>query len=380
MFFRRSLFYVGVAAPLFLFGCSTPNVSDHGIVSPDEEVVEGGVSSNDIRTVASKMCPAILSLPEIANSDGVVRVAMAPMRNSSRFVVDMNLFMKRLRLELNRYSGGKLRFFASDNVAGTRNEILKGRVEGDVEKALEELATRIVSLPFVKNAVKPVRLAVLPVVNVNFVKLNADSFLSILRAKVAERGKGKVVFVSPDSGEADYYMAGQFIAQGMKKEGMVNLVDYIGLMDERIKRNQSLDLYDDGDNAIGEGNTGNQVNIIKGDWRRRYPSLFNQLQISARLRSEPNVTKRLNVMLASPRDKSVVWERMITIEKKITSGIERAKYILSGEVSGLSKRSAGKQSDYLLITMQLVDPETNEVLWEDGYEIKKKSEIGAVYQ
>jgi len=49
-------------------------------------------------------------------------------------------------------------------------------------------------------------------------------------------------------------------------------------------------------------------------------------------------------------------------------------------VSGLSKRANGEQSDYLLITVQLVDPDSNEVLWEDGYEVKKKSAAGTVYQ
>jgi PBP1b-binding outer membrane lipoprotein LpoB len=371
--------FSGFAVSALFFGCSSPEVSRHGIVTSDEEVIPGGVSSNDIRTVASEMCPAILSIPDIAGSNGVVRVAMAPMRNSSRFIVDMNIFMKRLRLELNRYSAGKLRFFASDNVAGTRTAVLKGRTEENVEKALDGLADDIVALPLVKNAANPLRIAVLPVVNVNFVKLNADSFISILRGKLAEKAKGKVVFVSP-SAPADYYLAGQFIAQGMKKEGMINLVDYIGMMDERIKKNESLDLYNDDTSSIGEGNTGNQLNIIKGDWKRRYPSLFNQLQISARLRSEPNVTKRLNVMLAKPGGKTVVWEKMITVEKKITSGIEKAKYILSGEVNGLSKRANGEQSDYLLITVQLVDPDSNEVLWEDGYEVKKKSAAGTVYQ
>ena len=370
----------GLAAvvSILLSGCSTPAVSRHGRVNPDEDVIPGGLSSEDIRTVASKMCPEILSLPEVSGTQGVARIAIAPMKNSSRFIVDMNIFMKKLRLELNRYSAGKLRFFAQ-NGNNMRKEILKNRREENVSKALDDLADLIVSQPVIKNAAKPLKVAVLPVVNLNFVKLNADSFTAMLRAKIAEKAKGKIRFVMPGT-SADYYLTGQFIADGMKQEGIINLVDYIKMMDDRIRKGETLDLYDDDKTSIGEGNTGNQLNIIKGDWSRRYPSLFNQLQISAKLREEPNVTKRLNVMLAKADGKIVVWEKMITIEKKITSGVERAKYMLSGEISGLSKRAEGKQSDYLLITMQLVDPDTNEVLWEDGYEVKKEALAGTVYQ
>ncbi len=376
----KKIYLLACAAALIFPGCSSPEVSRHGRVNPDEDVIPGGLSSEDVRTVASKMCPEILSLPEIANSAGTVRVAIAPMRNSSRFIIDMNIFMKKLRLDLNRYSNGKLRFFAQDGgTTGLRKEMLKNRREENVDKALDQLADQVAALPAVKNAKTPLKFAVLPVVNLNFVKLNADSFAAMLRAKVVEKTKGKVQFVLPGA-KADYYLTGQFIADSIKQEGMVNLVDYIKMMDERISKGESLDLYDDSPASIGEGNTGNQLNIVRGDWSKRHPSLFNQLQLSTKLREEPNVTKRLNVMLAKADGKTVLWEKMITIEKKITSGVEKAKYMLTGEISGLSKRADGKQTDYLLITLQLVDPDSNEVLWEDGYEVKKEAEAGTVYQ
>jgi len=166
----------------------------------------------------------------------------------------------------------------------------------------------------------------------------------------------------------------------MKQEGIVNLPSYINLMDERIKNGESLDLYEDSPAGVGSNNSGNQLNIVNGDWRRRYPSLFNQLQLSAELREIPNVTKRLNVMLVKSNENVAVWEKMVTLEKKITDGTENSDYILSGEISGLSKSNGRKQSDYLLMTMQLVNPVSNEVLWEDGYEVKKSSTTGTVYQ
>lgn len=366
---------------LLLAGCARPKVSDHSQVTPDQDIIAGGVSSNDIRTMAAKMTPQILSIPEIAMAEGVTRIAISPMKNSSRFIVDMNLFMKKLRLELSRYSGGQLRFYAQNNGTRTRNTMLKNRQEEQISKTLDLLADQIVASPVVQNSMAPIKVAILPIINVNFVQMNADSFAAMLRSKIAERGQGKVLFLMPGAEKgADYYLTGQFIAESMKQEGIVNLVSYIDLMDERIKNGESLDLYDDSPANVGNDNSGNQVNIVNGDWKRRYPSLFNQLQVSANLREMPDVTKRFNAMLVKSDEKIAVWEKMVTLEKKITDGTENADFILSGEISGLSKRSGGTQSDYLLMTMQLVNPDSNEVLWEDGYEVKKSSQSGTVYQ
>ncbi len=374
--------WIGIAMVLLLLaGCASPKVSQHGRVAPDQDVIEGGLSSGDIRTMAEKMGPQILSIPEIANTDGVTRIAISPMKNSSRFIIDMNIFMKKLRLELSRYSGGKLRFYSQNNATGTRNTILKNRQEEQISKVLDGLAEQIVNLPVVQNSTTPIKMAILPVLNVNFVQMNADSFAAMLRSKIVDRANGKVLFLMPGAEKgADYYLTGQFIADSMKQEGIVNLPAYINLLDERIKNGESLDLYEDSPAGVGSNNSGNQLNIVNGDWHRRYPSLFNQLQLSAELRKIPNVTKRLNVMLVRSNENVAVWEKMVTLEKKITDGTENSDYILSGEISGLSKSNGRKQSDYLLMTMQLVNPVSNEVLWEDGYEVKKSSTIGTVYQ
>jgi len=378
---KNSLWVGLIIILLLLAGCARPKVSSHGQVAPDQDIIEGGISSNDIRTMAAKMTPQILSIPEIAMADGVTRIAIAPMKNSSRFIVDMNLFMKKLRLELSRHSGGKLRFYAQNNGTKTRGTMLKNRQEKQISKTLDTLADQIVASPVVQNSKTPIKVAILPIINVNFVQMNADSFAAMLRSKIAERSQGKILFLMPGAEKgADYYLTGQFIAESMKQEGIVNLVNYIELMDERIKNGESLDLYDDSPNSISQNNSGNQVNIVNGNWKRRYPSLFNQLQTSASLRETPDVTKRFNAMLVKSDEKIAVWEKMVTLEEKITDGTENADFILTGEISGLSKRLGGKQSDYLLMTMQLVNPDSNEMLWEDGYEVKKSSKSGTVYQ
>lgn len=367
-------------AAMLLAGCSTPNVSTHRQVQPDQDIIAGGMGSGDIRTVAAKMCPEILSLPEIAGSGDITRIAISPMKNNSRFIIDMNIFMKKLRLDLNRYSAGQIRFFAQDNGARTRSTLLDNRREEMMDAALNGLADQIVRLPAVTGAEEPITVAVLPVLNVNFVSMNADSFTAMLRAKVAERANGKVLFTMPGSeANAEYLLTGQFIADGMKQEGIVNLVDYIGLMEDRMEKGQPLDLYRTDAGTVSGTNSGIQINAISGAASME-PSLLRQLQVSAALRSEPNVTKRLSVMLVDADSELAVFEKMITVEEKITDGTQNADFVLSGEISGLAKRRGGKQSDYLLMTMQLVDPISNEILWEDGYEVKRSSKTGTVYQ
>lgn len=364
-----------------LAGCSTPQVSHHSTVNPDQDIIAGGISSGDIRTVASKMCPAILSAPEVVSADGVTQIAISPMKNSSRFIVDMNIFMKKLRLELNRYGNSQVRFFSQNNASRTRSVVLKNRMEEEISKNLDIVADRIVALPLVTRSSEPVTAAVLPVLNANFVNMNADSLTAMLRGKISERSGGKILFTMPGSDvKADYYLTGQFIAVGMKQEGIVNLVDYIGLMEQRMKDGESLDLYNESPAASVSGsNSGNQINIVAGMPNSR-PSLLSQIQQSAQLRVEPNITKRLNVMFVKADSQLAVFEKIFTVEKKLTDGTGNADFVLSGEVSGLSKRTAGLQEDYLLITMQLVDPISNELLWEDGYEVKRSSVSATVYQ
>ena len=55
--------------------------------------------------------------------------------------------------------------------------------------------------------------------------------------------------------------------------------------------------------------------------------------------------------------------------------------MLTGELSALSKAAdGGTRSDYIILSFQLVDPKSNEVLWEDAYETKKKSSVSTLYR
>ena len=117
-----------LATALLLAGCATPDVSRHGNLAPDQKDSLGGsfIESEDIRTVATRVTASLLSLPQIAGEPGGAFVAIAPVRNSTRYVIDKDIIMARLRIELNRVSQGRIRFLSQDVGQETRGEILEG--------------------------------------------------------------------------------------------------------------------------------------------------------------------------------------------------------------------------------------------------------------
>jgi len=377
---RRFAFGAAIALLAALFcSCARPKVSTRSQVGLDEEPISGGISSSDVRTIATRMTPAILAVPEVAGSDDPARIAIAPMRNSSRFVIDTNLFMRRLRMELNRHSGGKVRFFSQNRAQDTRKAVLAEKNEARLETAMQALGKEISELPIFRDAATTPKVAVIPVLNSNFVNMNADSVMAVLRSDVARHAAGRLDFLMPGAIEnADYFLTGQFIADSLKREAIVDLAAYIEIVEDRLKAGKSLSVYDNDSGVDASGNEGNQVIVSTGSGTPS--SILERIAANSQLRTPPNVTKRLNIMLVKADTKVSVYEKMFTIEEKHTEGLGEADLVLSGEITGLSKRIQGAASDYLLIAMQLVDPETNELVWEDGYEIQKRSDAGIVYQ
>lgn len=53
-----------------------------------------------------------------------------------------------------------------------------------------------------------------------------------------------------------------------------------------------------------------------------------------------------------------------------------ADFFLSGSLSSIEKRSRTKSLTYYRLSMRLIDTETNEIVWADEFEIKKKSSKG----
>ena len=375
---QNKLFLVALLAATFpLAGCISPSVSKSVDVSLDDNPMGAAITSGDVRTIASTMCPQILALPEITNSDGVVRIAVAGFKNNSRFPIDRNIFMQRLRQDLNKYGADKVRFMSqSARVQRFRKNMLSNRQQKIVREYLKKLGAEIAASNLVKDSQKPLKIAVIPVLNTNLVNMNADSFAAMLRYEIVNAAKGKVKFLMPGATKgADYYLTGQFIPESMKAVGVVNLANYIEVIENRIKRGQSLDITD---GRVPD--TSNKSGLFINNPALQRESELVKLMRSRAMRANPNVNKRFIVMLVKPQTKVAVYEKIFLIDRKVTANLDLANFILSGEISGMSQRNDGKASDYLLISVRLTDPESNDTLWEDSYETKRMTSAGIVYQ
>lgn len=56
------------------------------------------------------------------------------------------------------------------------------------------------------------------------------------------------------------------------------------------------------------------------------------------------------------------------------------QFILAGRVTGLSQSSHGSTLDYILISVQIVDARTSEIVWEDNHEIHRTRRLPKVYR
>ena len=365
-----------VVCVLSLGGCATPDVkslSGSRMLAPDQEDDIGGsfAESGDIRTVAVRMCGELLSTPEISTSPSLLRIAIAPIKNSTRYMIDKDIFMKRLRIEMNRHAGGKVRFFSQGVGQNVRGDILREQAEAQWLRMTEEAALSVASSTCLNRGGDPAKIAVMPVKNTNLVGVNADSFASLIRSKIYEKAAGKVVFLARGaSGKAidqvlaehdlkslglvtsreqrritgaDYFMGGEFIAMSLTARGAALSLD----SRSGLSKEDPRDLVED-----------TTVTIKK-----------------------PNVDKYFNLMLIDADSGEVAFEKLIPVEKKIKSGLGNADYLLTGELSALSKAAeGGLHSDYVIMSFQLVDPQTNELVWEDAYETKRATSRSVLYR
>jgi len=110
----------------FCSACATGpySVSHSTTVLPDSDDSLGGtgIESTDIRTVARKMAVSILDIPEIMNASGTPRIALLPVDNSTRFIINKDIFTKKIRIELNKHATGKVRFLARDRIKDIMKE------------------------------------------------------------------------------------------------------------------------------------------------------------------------------------------------------------------------------------------------------------------
>jgi len=106
-----------VAVPaLFLAGCATGVESPSGVpvteMKADERgfVAGTGVESQDLVAVTDKMARGVLAIPEIANAKQPPRIVLEPVVNETRFPISKDIFLTRIRTQLNEKALGRVRF------------------------------------------------------------------------------------------------------------------------------------------------------------------------------------------------------------------------------------------------------------------------------
>ncbi len=117
---------IGVA--LIGAGCASTVKNPSGVsvtvMRPDEQgfVAGTGIESQDIVAVTDKMARGILACPEIANAQGTPRIVLEPIINETRFPINKDIFLERIRAQLNEKAAGKVRFLARDRMTALQRE------------------------------------------------------------------------------------------------------------------------------------------------------------------------------------------------------------------------------------------------------------------
>ena len=123
----RLLVSIGMAG--LVAGCASTGVRNPSGVPvtqmpPDQQgfVAGTGVESQDLVAVTDKMARSILSTPQIVHAQGVPRVVLDPVINNTRFPINKDIFLDRIRALLNSKARGKVIFLARERMKTLEHE------------------------------------------------------------------------------------------------------------------------------------------------------------------------------------------------------------------------------------------------------------------
>ena len=127
----RTLFSGVAAGAVVLFsGCASSGVKNPSGVgvthyNADEQgfVAGTGIESQDIVAVTDKMARSILAIPQIANAATPPVIVLDAVDNQTRFPINKDLFLTRIRAQLVSKTQGKVQFLARESL----NTLLRER-------------------------------------------------------------------------------------------------------------------------------------------------------------------------------------------------------------------------------------------------------------
>ena len=129
-------------------GCASKGVKNPtGVpvthMTADEQgfVAGTGMESQDLVMVADKMARSILAIPQIANAATPPTIVLDPVDNQTRFPINKEIFLTRIRAQLNSKARGKMLFLARAQMEALekeRNRKREGQVTASSDPALQE--------------------------------------------------------------------------------------------------------------------------------------------------------------------------------------------------------------------------------------------------
>ncbi|HEY5481597.1 MAG TPA: penicillin-binding protein activator LpoB [Verrucomicrobiae bacterium] len=138
----------GAAMAVLVAGCASSGVKNPSGVSvthmnADEQgfVAGTGVESQDLVMVADKMARSILAIPQIANAATPPTIVLNPVENQTRFPINKDIFLIRIRAQLNSKAMGKVMFLARNQMEALekeRNLKREGSVTASSDPGIQE--------------------------------------------------------------------------------------------------------------------------------------------------------------------------------------------------------------------------------------------------
>lgn len=129
-------------------GCASSGVqnpSGTGVtrLNADEQgfVAGTGIESQDLVSVADKMARSILAIPQIDSAPTPPVIVLDPVENKTRFPINKDLFLTRIRAQLNSKTFGKVQFLARERMAALekeRNLKREGAVTASTDPKVQE--------------------------------------------------------------------------------------------------------------------------------------------------------------------------------------------------------------------------------------------------
>ena len=143
-----TLFLCGAAVVALSAGCASQGVKNPSGVpvtrmTADEQgfVAGTGMESQDLVMVTDKMARSILAIPQIANAPTPPTIVLEPVDNQTRFPINKEIFLTRIRAQLNSKARGKLLFLARSQMEALekeRNRKREGAVTASSDPAVQE--------------------------------------------------------------------------------------------------------------------------------------------------------------------------------------------------------------------------------------------------